>query len=370
MTSPLLPQPIDRISYPVPHGGEGSLHIYHNGSIDVGDGTDDDDLSDRVILMCPGFPDDHRGLSPLAGRLASTASCRILVGVMCLPGYEYPPDLQQHPNDGYTFDDWVATIREASKVLRSYYHTSFRLSNSTRRVVVTGIFHDWSVVAGLLWHNREDPANRVDQLVLLDVLPMLHPQQQQSRSSCSDSSSFSYNEFCILAYQFCFAINFWLYQHVPPLVIFCFQYLTEWTLTAAKCFPVSVDDYRYLHTMGILPVTVDNCKRLGYMSYPYRNIRRLRKSIFNLTTLPYDDDDCALPILFLYGGAKWVPLHDPTSLIWLQNSKAGRVVHVETAGHWLHQTHLEVCGKEIRDFVLCSTSDTTQKNNSIHEPAE
>ena len=150
--------------YPIPHNGEGSLHLF--GPADA----------TQLVIMCPGFPDDHRAFTPLAHRLSQEPSC--LVGVICLPGYEYCCDsdtsmkINRAP-DGYSFEDWVASLREAVKTLLTYS------SKPRSSVKLTGVFHDWGVTCGLQYANQlsEEAAKdlTLDQIVILDVLPMPHP---------------------------------------------------------------------------------------------------------------------------------------------------------------------------------------------------
>ena len=137
---------------------------------------------------------------------------------------------------------------------------------------------------------------------------------------------------------------------------------------------MSEDDYDYLHRINILPVQLPTYQKFAYMCYPYRNLRRYQpqqqqpqlqrgsqsssSSIFTITSLTPTN---TIPILFLYGGAKWVPLHHPLSLQLLiskehHHHRQSRAVMIEEAGHWLHQTHLDECWIEIQPFIFSSTS--------------
>ena len=350
--------------------------------------------------MVPGFPDSHFGFTSLAKRLssstASSSSENCLIGVICLPGYEEEEDDGDESNndggdanansnidstdnnnrtcapDGYTFDDWIAVVREAVKKLLSLSLTTS--STLTRKdITLTGIFHDWGVVAGLKYVNQilleeeeEDTDEgtavvvdqRIDQLVILDVLPMPHPTANAYNTTAKPSSSLSWRDkFCIGTYQFALAISFLLYQYIPTYIAFIFMWITEFVLRTTNTYPLSIDDYTYLHTINVLPVRCDAnaIKRLGYMCYPYRNVVRRyvsdsgRKSIFALATLP--PRKANIPILFMYGNNKSVPLHDTNSLQYLIEI-GSKVVSVDDAGHWLHQTHEDQCFTEIQHFIF------------------
>lgn len=67
--------PRKKVTYPIPESPEGgSLFIYGNAN------------ATKLAIVCAGFPDDHEVFLPFASHLAEEAN--VLVGVMCLPGYD------------------------------------------------------------------------------------------------------------------------------------------------------------------------------------------------------------------------------------------------------------------------------------------
>ena len=82
-----------------------------------------DPSSPRMALLCAGFPDDHTVFLPFAKELSREG---VLVGVMCLPGFDDRPEdgvpWQSHPREGFSFDETVSSVREASKSLKGSFH--------------------------------------------------------------------------------------------------------------------------------------------------------------------------------------------------------------------------------------------------------
>jgi hypothetical protein len=171
--SPELPTPRKIVTYPIgddPNAGA----VFFFGEVDA----------PNLALCCAGFPDDHECFLPFASRLASEAKC--LVGVTCLPGYDDREDHAYTANkpDGYTYDEWVAAIRESVKCVKA--ESTFQ--GTTK---FTGIFHDWGVLPGSQYTNRilEEGNDDLtpDQLVLFDVLPPLHPNTENKPVAPKDT---------------------------------------------------------------------------------------------------------------------------------------------------------------------------------------
>jgi len=343
------------LPYPLPHNeAEGHLVIYGKQN------------SRHVVLMCPGFPDDQETFAPLAAALADNTHSDCLLGVLCLPGYDRDNDAQSnnnhHPSDGYSFEDWTATLREATKALLSH------CNRQRKEITVTGIFHDWGVIAGLQYTNQviEEDAEclLLNQVVLLDVLPRTHPQTKivgarNTNESHLRADSIA-NKLRTDAYQILMSWTFWFQENLPLwCVCFCILigfHVLRWT----RCFPANDRDFQYLEETGILPIRLDSTKRLSYICYPYRNVRRLVRagtvtSFLDFATLPPNLSET--PVLFLYGGDKWIDVHDSAALALIEqehqkNASKSRAVRVEGAGHWLHHSHQNECLRQIQSFLF------------------
>jgi len=121
-----------------------------------------DPKSEKIAILCAGYADDHTVFQPFANELAkaatkakSKATTTTLVGVICLPGYDDRPEdgvgWESHKKDGYTFNDWSNSIRDAVKALRN---ESTYPKGGVEHTKFTGIFHDWAVLPGTMWLNR------------------------------------------------------------------------------------------------------------------------------------------------------------------------------------------------------------------------
>jgi pimeloyl-ACP methyl ester carboxylesterase len=288
-------QPVTKISYPFPRCGEGDIHLF--GSRDAS----------HLVIMCAGFPDDHKAFTPMAVRLAE--ECGYLVGVICLPGYGTPFDPSTFHEDGYSFADWVGSLREAVKALRSH---STKPASKTK---LTGIFHDWGVIAGLQYTNQTIEEEVKDlmpsQLVIFDVLLGYHPKAPDKPKLSEKDSAIKtiYNSLRVLSYQAFLAMAFVLQKYLPKSMIIAYLSMGAFLLKTIEFFPLSRQDFKYVD----------------------------------------------LPVLFLYGGGKAVSLHDPKAVALLdqeqEQGNRSRSVKVEDAGHWLHWSHLDTCFQEVQQFL-------------------
>jgi len=119
-----------------------------------------DPKSEKIAILCAGYADDHTVFQPFANELAkatnakSKATTTTLVGVICLPGYDDRPEdgvgWESHNVNGYTFNDWSNSIRDAVSALRN--ESTF--VKGVEHTKFTGIFHDWAVLPGTMWLNR------------------------------------------------------------------------------------------------------------------------------------------------------------------------------------------------------------------------
>jgi pimeloyl-ACP methyl ester carboxylesterase len=335
-------QPAVKLSYPFPRCGEGSIHLF--GSRDAS----------HLVIMCAGFPDDHKAFTPLAVRLAE--ECGYLVGVICLPGYGTPFDPSTFHKDGYSFADWVASLREAVKALRSHS------TKPTSKTKLTGIFHDWGVIAGLQYTNQTIEEEVKDlmpsQLVIFDVLLGYHPKTTDKPKLSEKDSAIktTYNSLRVLLYQMFLAIAFVLQKYLPKSMIIAYLSVGSLILKTIEFFPMSRQDFKYVDLQQY--VRPSGLSRLAYICYPYRNmIQALFSgnvgSAFANCSLPLDLTKT--PVLFLYGGGKPVSLHNPKAVALLdqeqEQGNRSRSVKVEDAGHWLHWSHLDTCFQEIQQFL-------------------
>jgi hypothetical protein len=106
--------------------------------------------------------------------------------VTCLPGFDDRPEKpwRSHHKEGFTFLEMVASLHEATKVLRAH--------STNPKAKFTAVFHDWGCLVGLMFTNRalkmsskeqddnssdkqDQHAFTPDQVVLFDVCLAPHP---------------------------------------------------------------------------------------------------------------------------------------------------------------------------------------------------
>jgi pimeloyl-ACP methyl ester carboxylesterase len=335
------PTPTTQLAYPIPHcDGEGSLHVFGNQD------------ASHLVMMCAGFPDDHRAFSPFAKRLATTEGC--LVGVACLPGYD--GDVTSHPKDGYSFADHAVCLREAVKALRSHS------TKSVDETQLTAIFHDWGVVPGFKYTNEVLADNSKDlipdQLVIFDVLLGMHPKTPNKPQLIEQPSKFSEVRKAVItmAYQCSYAITFLLQRYVSKYLAALHCMVMHLILKLFHCLPFSSGDFKYY--AELFPMPSASLFRLAYMSYPYLHLWHAIfsgkvKSVLTNCFLPLDLKQT--PVLFLYGADKPIFFHDEKVLALLnreqQQGNRSQVVKVKNAGHWLYRQQEDQCFQEVAKYL-------------------
>lgn len=331
------------LNYAIPGNDEGGrLVVFGNNK-----------NAEHILFFCGGWPDDCGAFSPIAKRLAaaaadsgssnSSSSSSMLCGVTCLPGYD-----THHENfkaNGYTFDEAVASLREACKMLRTVVSTN-------PKAALTGVFHDWGSAVGAMFvtrMNEEFPGYYAD-LVYFDVLPPAHKSLEIPRQVTLKKAvvMFSYTSL----FATCNAIQRYLsfYLAVPVLTV-GFGAITLLGLKPTR--QIDADTF-HAKEPRLSP------RKLIYMQYPYFNMYKILLSGggkldgmgFNLPV-----DAQKTPVLFLYGVEKNINYHDDNVIAWLEKEGAKdgsktKVVPVENAGHWLYLQQEDVCYEAVKKFVL------------------
>ena len=337
-----LPAPRKVVPYYVaddPKGG--ALFLYGNPD------------SSNIAIFCAGFPDDHETGQAFCSNLAEKN--KTLVGLMCLPGYDDSSEKPwtTHKKGGYTFDEMAATVRDAVKVLRTE-------STTVEKAKLTGIFHDWGVMPGLLWANRsleDDNADSPDELVVFDVLPTVHKDQKKDVPG-HEQTTIS-EKIITWAYRIVLAIAFALQLYVSKTIALVFF----------------VPAFTALGILGLQPTLKIDSKifearkppmdphRVIYMAYPYLNVfKEMYKmifsskvqSVFKMMTLTKDLKKT--PILYLYGTDKRIMFHDNGAVKYLEreakeNRSKSNAIAVENAGHWLYIHQPDRCLEEVMKFM-------------------
>jgi pimeloyl-ACP methyl ester carboxylesterase len=346
-------EPDKKITYAISHDETGGC-LFLLGKLDA----------PNIVLTCAGFPDDHSSFTPLARRLAEHSNC--LVGVICLPGYDDRPEKpwKTHPADGFTFTEWTVSLREAAKVLKS--------QSTHPKATFTGIFHDWGVVAGLMFTNRalkeeaavaaasgdkvkkqQEQYYAPDRLVLFDVCLSPHPKTPNVPIPPKKTllSKF-YNAAALTGYRVVLGSSFLTRRYVSAALAKLFLGVGFATLSLLGLNPLCNFD------LELLKKERKDTDRLIYMSYPYFtplqflwNGRILQE--FSGACLP--KDLVVTPVLYLYGIDKNVHFHDNASVCLLQQEHAQRrnshAIPVQEAGHWLYRQQEDFCFTQVDKFI-------------------
>jgi pimeloyl-ACP methyl ester carboxylesterase len=263
-----------------------------------------------------------------------------LCGVTCMPGYD-----THHGNfkaSGYTFDEIVASLREATKSLRGL--------STNPKAKLTGVFHDWGSMAGAMLSTRMnmEVPNYFSGLVYFDVLPPAHPSLQIPR-----------------AMGFKKTVVFTSYTS-----LFATTHATQRFLSHYMAVPVLAFGFVALKLLGLIPTgRLDretflakkprlSLRKIIYMQYPYFNMYKrllLGQERFAADChLPVSVEET--PVLYMYGTEKRINFHDDNTFAWLEKeAKEGektRVVPVEKAGHWLYVHREDICYEAVKMFVL------------------
>ena len=314
------------INYAIPGNDEGGrLFVY--GKKDA----------KHTVLFCAGFPDDCSTFLPLAQRLSSDCNC--LCGVTCMPGYDTHDNLKPQ---GYTFDEVVASLREATKTLRA-------LSTNTS-AQLTGIFHDWGSLVGAMCATRmnKEVAGYFSKLVYFDVLPPVPESSNVKEAKNLKKSLVSAAYSTVLASSF--AIQRFLSFYVAaPVCLIGFTMLGLLRLTPTGPIDAAIFEKREPKLA---------LRKMLYMAYPYFYMYKamiLGQGQSAGCNLPSDLDET--PVLYMYGTEKNIQFHDDNHLVWLKKEAAKkdsktRVVAVDKAGHWLYLQQPDTCYENVKSFIF------------------
>jgi pimeloyl-ACP methyl ester carboxylesterase len=312
--------------------------------------------SKHLVIMCAGFPDNHSAFATLAYQLAQDCNC--LVGVTCPPGYDDSISLEMYPDAGFTFDDWPVAMREAVKCLRSYSTHP----NPEKETTLTGVFHDWGVVAGGMYTNQclEEKNSTTDiytpdRIVMIDVL-MFSGRQTPNRVVGQPDNNTPYDKFARAFYTGLLAITFMMSRFLPFVMTLSFYTVGSLICRLLHLFPLSSQDVVYMKE-NISLKSMSDLRRFFYIAYPYKLFWQMIfqgkiKEFIKETALP--SDLARTPVLHLYGTSKPYMLSDANTLLQLQqeesNGRPSRVVKVDDAGHWLYVQKPEVCLDAFQSF--------------------
>ena len=206
-----------------------------------------------ILLFCAGFPDSVHAFLPLASKLAEENDC--LCGVVCMPGYDVHHE--DWKPEGYTFDEIVVSLREATKVLTGLS------TNGTAKLI--GVFHDWGCIVGSMLANRLYDETKdhgkvtFSKLIYFDVLPETH-------KSCGiQNERFCKRSIVVVAYTSAFTISFAIQRYISsylaaPAFIFGNACLKLFGLLPTR--KIDADSFKS-HTPKY------SLRKLIYMAYPY-----------------------------------------------------------------------------------------------------
>lgn len=337
-SSKWLPKPRKVITYPLPDDPTGgAIFLYGQPS------------ATHIAVFCAGFPDDHENGQSFCFRLAEESDT--LIGLMCLPGYDDRTDKPwtSHKRNGYSFDDMANAVREVVKILRQ--------ESTQEKAKLIGIFHDWGVVAGMIWTNRclgEDVnSDCPDELILFDVLGPVHKEHKNDLPSHRKKTM--YELFVEVYYKVVYAIAFALQCYFSKyLGLLCFV-LGSFPMTLFGFAPtLSIDSNAYENRVSPL-----NVFRLIYMAYPYYNMFKIMftgewRRFISLISLPKDFINT--PVLYLYGKEKRVMFHSDSAVKYLQreaneNRSKSNAIAIESAGHWLYLQKPDDCIDLVKAFI-------------------
>ena len=351
MTTPAASDKI--LVHPLPKmdngdGGEdapGRLHVFGNPR-----------TATHLVVMSAGFPDNQQAFTPVAQRFASSGDC--LVGITCPPGYDDALELTAYPKAGFTFEDWVPTLREAVKALRNYSE------KPVEETTLTGVFHDWGVIMGCMYANlvvdeQEHDALglKLDRLVLYDVLLPPHRKCEDWDRSKKYENKTPWHYFCLMAYQLFLAGAFLSSRYFPKYLTLVYYGIGSGIMQVLGTYPVSQSDTEYVEAnLNVREMKV--LQRIWYMAYPYF---QFWKQIFTgkmrdlLRPLSLPKDLVETPVLYLYGASKRYDLGDANAVELLKQQEQAtgrhsRVVEVKDAGHWLYYQQPDICFDAMQEF--------------------
>jgi pimeloyl-ACP methyl ester carboxylesterase len=355
MADSTISKPDKKITYAIPHEEDGGcLFLY--GKPDA----------KHIVLTCAGFPDDHGSFGPLAQRLAKESNC--LVGVTCLPGFDDRPDKpwKNHHKEGFTFLEVVASLHEATKVLRAY--------STNPEAKFTAIFHDWGCLVGLMFTNRaltleEDDSSEhhhhaftPDQVVLFDVCLGAHPKATNVPVPPPKTLLYFLYDLAVqVSYRLLLALCFLLQYYVSSKMaanLFDYGFLV---LNILRLSPVRAIDNNLSATAPTDPQ--DYKHRITYMAYPYYYLWKVifrgkldeDGGIVDLAGVHLPKDLTTTPVLYMYGLDKNIQFHQDDGLCLLEHEheqgRRSNAIAVKDAGHWLYKQQADICFAQVDAFI-------------------
>ena len=329
-----LPTPRKVVTFPIAAEPDaGALFVFGDAN------------SAEIVLMCAGFPDDHEIFVPLANRLANEGG--YLVGVTCLPGFDDREDFPytRHKKEGYTCGEMVASMREATKAVRN---ESTYSDGKGGQAKLTGIYHDWGVIPGLILTNRciqeKNDMLSPDRVVLFDVLGPPHPSRLKDMPDVPNKTY--YEVIVTWTYRVIMAIAFSIRLYISKILALIFAGLALTILGLLRLSPTYEIDAKVIQSRRH-PIKFD---RLIYMAYPYAAMFRGRIEGFSLPK-----DLVKTPVLYMYGTKKRIMFHDKRALMVLEREerkgRMSKAISVEDAGHWLYLQQPDICFEEVVKFI-------------------
>ena len=350
-TTPKAETIVPYLSYSTPSGKpNGALHVFGDVS------------SPKMALLCPGFPDDQTVFLPLAKALSKDG---ILVGVMCLPGYDDRPEdgvpWESHPRKGFSYQETAKAVREASKALQG-------VSTCRETPEFIGIFFDWGVMAGTIWAYRleqeaKDGAQvlRPNKIVFLDVLLGTSSKMPDSIPRSAVPQQLTLHQRLCRIYMILLATSSAIQLHLSRRLAVAFTTISFYILYFTGIFPLEMSDIKSRN--AIYGDRMPGSLRCMSMTYMYRNIF---SNIFASKTgfrFGLHQDWKTTPVLYLYGKLKNTQYHSNRSFAMLKREEAekrslSRAVGLEGAGHYLFLQKQEECLKHILDFIRAENTFT------------
>lgn len=321
-----------KVPYPIPGDEEGGeLHIHG------------DVYAKNIAILSAGFPDDQTVMSPLAIELSKSD---ILVGVMCLPGYQRnvgKKTWRDFKKNGYTFDEIVICIKEAVKTLKRHSKTS--------RASLTGIFHDWGVPIGTIWANRceEDGSGEgPNDLILIDVLGPPQNIELSHLSLCDSIITYSYR-----------VVNSVSFLMGPILGLFS-MVIGYGVISLLHIGPLNCPKDLTMIQKRIYkdPSVLQHWIYMAYVYYQMFIDIFFDKQLKDYFRLPSDLRKC--PVLYLYGIQKRVMFHhkESVSILITEHEKGFSKSNAigMNSGHWLYtqEQDFQACFTAMLDFILNS----------------
>lgn len=323
-----------------------------------------DSSSEKVALLCAGYPDDHSNFLPFGEKLASRCN-GIMVGVMCLPGYDDRPEdgvgWETHPPEGFRLDEWTRAVGAAAKTLVG-------LSTYTKgKPEFIGIFHDWGCVPGTEWaqqveHESDDDAAVVkpDKLVYLDVLSGPPKFAKDDPVPMDAIQKPTLSEILYILYMPLNAISSAIYTHVSKsfgMASFLWNWFSLELLRIAPVYPwdrsgmgLGLGSRAFFETKDLSLLS-----HMVYMTFPYRRI--FTDYLFKGKPMAdLHEDWKKVPILYLYGMNKRASYHDPVSYALLEREfkekrSLSNALGIADAGHWLYHQKEDECLEHITSFA-------------------